>query len=180
MKRVLRYFGIALAAAALAVIVLGGLLNWAGARVNTSGSIPLGLYWRIDAPVVKGAYVMFCPPQLDIFDDAHRRGYIGAGYCPGGVGYLMKKVVGTTDDIVSVAGDGVRVNGRLLPFSIPLNADGRGRPMPRFESDRYVLSEFQLLLMSDINSKSFDARYFGPVQRKQVRDVIVPIMTWGE
>lgn len=26
----------------------------------------------------KGAYVLFCPPQLGVFDDAKERGYIGA------------------------------------------------------------------------------------------------------
>jgi hypothetical protein len=35
----------------------------AGARINTTKSIPVGLYWTSSAPVEKGAYVLFCPPQ---------------------------------------------------------------------------------------------------------------------
>ncbi|MES2264558.1 MAG: conjugative transfer signal peptidase TraF [Pseudomonadota bacterium] len=178
MKSLFRKVSIAIAISALALILLGAFLRWIGARINSSASIPLGLYWKIDAPIEKGAYVMFCPPQVSIFDDARRRGYIGAGFCPGGYGYVMKKVLAATGDLVTVAGDGVRVNGKLLPLSIPLHADGNGRLLPRFQADSYVLSEYQLLLMSDINPKSFDARYFGPVQRMQVREVIKPVLVW--
>lgn len=178
MRNASRRIGTTIITAALVSLALGGVLSWAGARINTSGSIPLGLYWRVDAPVVRGTYVMFCPPQLEVFYEARRRGYIGAGFCPGGSGYLMKRVVGIAGEEVAVTGDGVRVNGRLLPLSALLDTDSLGRSMPRFEADRYVLSDCQLLLMSDVNSNSFDARYFGPVLRKQVRDVIVPVLTW--
>lgn len=161
-----------------ALLVLGVAAHLAGARINSSHSIPRGLYWTSSAPVAPGRYVMFCPPQLGVFEEARRRGYIGAGFCPGGYGYMMKKVVGAGNDAVSVAPDGVRVNGRLLAHSAPLATDGNGRPMARFQADRYILSEFQLLLMADANPRSFDARYFGPVQRMQVRTVIVPVLTW--
>lgn len=179
MNRLSKKVGIAIAVTGLAVIVQGVFLHLAGARINATSSIPLGLYWRADAPIQKGAYVMFCPPQVGVFDEAMRRGYIGAGFCPGGYGYVMKKVLAATDDAIVIADDGVRVNGRLLPLSAPLRADASGRPMPRFQSASYVLSEFQLLLMSDINPASFDGRYFGPVQRNQIREVIKPVFTWG-
>ncbi|MES2568793.1 MAG: conjugal transfer protein TraF, partial [Verrucomicrobiota bacterium] len=35
----------------------------AGARINTSKSIPVGLYWTSNSPVEKGAYVLLCPPE---------------------------------------------------------------------------------------------------------------------
>lgn len=178
MKRLLKRAAIGTAIGGGALLLLGMACHAAGARVNTSGSIPLGLYWTRDAPVEKGAYVLFCPPQLGVFEEARRRGYIGAGFCPGGYGYLMKKVLGATSDAISIADDGVRVNGVLLPFSAPLKADGGGRPMPHYRADSYTLSEHQVLLMSDANPKSFDARYFGPVQRDHIKSVILPVMTW--
>ena len=164
--------------AGVAALVSGALLYVAGARINTSRSIPLGLYWTVHAPVESGAYVMFCPPELGVFDEAKRRGYIAGGFCPGGYGYLMKKILAAKDDVVAVSQDGVRVNGHLLLFSVPLAADSLGRPLPRFQDNTYTLSEYQLLLMSDVNPRSFDGRYFGPIQRSQVRSVIVPILTW--
>ena len=74
------------------------------------------------------SYVIFCPPKRDVFDVAKERGYIGAGFCPGGYGYMMKRVFAAKDDVVVVADDGVRVNGELLPFSAPLKSDKAGRP----------------------------------------------------
>ena len=81
-----------------AVVGVAGLMlaagAWAaGARINTTRSIPVGLYWTSSAAVEKGAYVLFCPPKLGVFDDAKGRGYIGAGFCEGGYGYLMKRVL---------------------------------------------------------------------------------------
>lgn len=180
MKGLVRKIGIGVAICALALLVQGVFLYLLGARINTTLSVPVGLYWRVSEPVEKGAYVMFCPPPLEIFDQAKRRGYLGAGFCPGGYGYIMKQVAGATDDRVEVGSDGVRVNGLLLAMSAPLRADAGGRTMPRFQADSYVLSEHQLLLMGDSNPRSFDARYFGPVQRGQVKDVVAPVFTWGK
>ena len=141
MSRILKRIaaGVVIAGVAALLLAAGGYA--AGARVNTTKSIPVGLYWTSSAPVEKGAYVLFCPPQLGVFDDAKERGYIGAGFCQGGYGYMMKRVLAAKDDTVLVADDGVRVNGELLPFSAPRTADAAGRPMPRFQSDRYTLGK---------------------------------------
>ena len=179
MKPVMRKLGIGAAITVTALMLQGIFLYLIGARINTTLSIPVGLYWRVSQPVDKGAYVMFCPPQVQVFEQAMERGYIGAGMCPGGFGYMMKRVLGATNDRVDVGADGVRVNGTLLERSMPLLVDGGARPMPRFQADSYVLSEYQLLLMGDLSEQSFDGRYFGPVQRRQVKEVIVPVMTWN-
>jgi conjugative transfer signal peptidase TraF len=172
-----RYLVRSLAAIAslLGVVALLGL---AGARVNTSRSVALGLYWTSDRPAQKGEYVLLCPPQVGVMEEARRRGYLVAGFCPGGYGYMMKRILAAKGDAVAVGADGVRVNGRLLPFSAPLAADLAGRSMPRFQADRYVLGASEVLLMSDVSRSSFDGRYFGPVGRAQIRTVIVPVLTW--
>jgi conjugative transfer signal peptidase TraF len=147
-------------------------------RINTTKSIPVGFYWMTSELVKKGSYVIFCPPETELFDTAKERGYIGAGFCPGGYGYMMKRVVAITDDAVVIAGDGVHVNGELLPLSVPRAADRAGRLIPRNETNWYTLGASELLLMSDISGTSFDGRYFGPIHRKQVQGVIRPILTW--
>ena len=153
------------------------ILAWSG-RINTTKSIPVGFYWMTSDPVKKGSYVIFCPPETKLFDTAKERGYIGAGFCPGGYGYMMKRVAAVTDDEVAISADGVHVNGKLLPFSVPRAADKAGRPIPRNEIKRYTLGASELLLMSDVSGTSFDGRYFGPIDRKQVQSVIRPILTW--
>lgn len=160
-------------------ILLFGLACYAvGARVNTSWSIPLGLYWASNKPVEKGDYVMFCPPPRAEFDTAKARGYIPGGFCPGDYGYMMKRVLAAKADAVTVADEGVRVNGKLLPFSTVLKADKGGRLLPRYQPSSYTLNEYQVLLMSDDNPISFDGRYFGPINRSQIKSVIFPVYTW--
>ena len=160
------------------LLCFGSLCYLAGARINTSPSIALGLYWVSCKPAEKGDYVMFCPPRSELFDTARERGYIGTGFCPGGYGYIMKRVLAAKNDVVTVAKDGVRVNGNLLPFSAVLEADQGGRPLPRYRSDGYTLNEGQVLLMTDVHSFSFDSRYFGPIDRSQIKSVISPVFTW--
>lgn len=168
----------AVAIAGLVVMALAAGGYAAGARINTTKSIPVGLYWTSGATVGKGAYVMFCPPRVGVFNEAKERGYIGAGFCPGSYGYMMKRVLAAKDDTVQFADDGVRVNGALLPLSAIRKADQAGRPLPRFQHDRYTLGASEVLLMSDVSATSFDGRYFGPVNRSQIVTVIRPVFTW--
>ena len=159
-------------------LALGIGFGVAGARVNTSKSIALGLYWTTAEPVEKGAYVNFCPPKADVFDAAKARGYIGAGFCPGGYGHMMKRVLAAKGDSVSFAADGVRVNGALLPRSAPLPTDAAGRPLPVYRADPRPLGDAEVLLMSDVSDTSFDGRYFGPIARSQIEAAILPVLTW--
>jgi conjugative transfer signal peptidase TraF len=166
------------AIAAASVLALGGLCYGAGARINTTTSIAPGLYWITSAAVEKGGYVMFCPPQQSVFAIAKERGYIEPGFCDGGYGYLMKRVLAAKDDRVTFDADGVRVNGELVPFSKPATVDASGRPLMRYVPAVTVLRADQVLLMSDVSPISFDGRYFGPVERQQIKWAIRPIITW--
>ncbi len=154
------------------------LAHAAGLRLNTTRSIPLGLYLMSNDPIVRGVSVLWCPPERPEFDLAKERGYIGAGFCPGGYGNMMKKVLATHHDVVSVTDDGVRVNGTLIPASQPFEADSLGRPLPRFRVTDHRLGADELLLMSDTTSRSFDARYFGFVHRTHIQSLIHPLWTW--
>ncbi|OQW45419.1 MAG: conjugal transfer protein TraF [Nitrospira sp. HN-bin3] len=154
------------------------LAHQAGLRLNTTRSIPLGLYRMSADPIETGAYVLWCPPDRPEFDLAKERGYIGAGFCPGGYGNMMKKVVASHHDVVSVTDDGIIINGTLMPASQPFETDSIGRPLPRFRVTDHVLAYSEFLLMSDTNSRSFDARYFGPIHRDHIQSLIHPVWTW--
>jgi conjugative transfer signal peptidase TraF len=172
---VFRHVTLGLARGSAAVLALGIVCYAVGVRVNTTRSIPVGLYLTSSAPVNKGAYVLFCPPPSAVFDEARQRRYIAGGSCPGGYGYMMKKVLAVQSDAVDVSDDGVRVNGELLPLSAPLKADKAGRPLVRYQANRYALGNSEVLLMSDVSSTSFDSRYFGPIHVAHIKSVIVPV-----
>lgn len=180
-NRVHRLVGRIAAGLALAgAVVLAGaaLAQVAGVRVNTTRSIPVGLYRVSSAPVIPGVYVLVCPPPTPLFDEARARGYLGAGFCPGGHGYLMKRLVAAQGDEIAVSDAGVSVNGVLLALTAPRATDAGGRPLPRWRTGPYRLGAAEVLLMSEISATSFDARYFGPVSRTQVVTALAPILTW--
>lgn len=149
-----------------------------GVVINTTASLPLGLYRTIKAPVARGVYVKFCPPPSALFDEAARRGYLHAGFCPGGYMPLLKQVLAVPGDRVKVAPEGVCINGERVRLSELMHVDGSGRPMPRYAQDR-VLTASEVMLMSDVSAVSFDGRYFGPIDQRQVEAVIEPLYTWS-
>jgi conjugative transfer signal peptidase TraF len=163
--------------AVFGLIALSLVCYLAGLKINTTKSIPVGIYRLTDAPVGKGEYVIFCPPPTALFDEARERGYIGAGFCPGNYGYMMKRVLATGNDRIVLTDEGLRINGSLLLSSKPLETDKAGRMMSRYSFNHYQLGKSELLLMSDVSATSFDGRYFGPVEIGQVRGVIRPILT---
>ncbi|EJA8139881.1 conjugative transfer signal peptidase TraF [Escherichia coli] len=177
MKKVTRYAAIGVLSASLISGVVCGLGYAAGLRINTTKSIPVGLYKISSHPAKTGEYVIFCPPQKPIFDEAQERGYIGSGFCPGGYGEMMKKILAAKGDEVAFRRDGVYVNGQLLPYSKPLSVDPGGRPLP-IRNEVYTLSKSELLLMTDRSASSFDGRYFGPVTASQIISTVSPIITW--
>jgi conjugative transfer signal peptidase TraF len=149
-----------------------------GIRINTTGSYPRGIYWMTNAPIAKGALVIFCPTDTATFHQAKERGYINAGFCPGGTGYIIKKILAAANDRVEMSAAGVAVNGVLLPNSKPMNTDLEGRALSPVRSDIKSLDERSVLLMSDYSSKSFDARYFGLVDKAQIISMVRPVWTW--
>ena len=164
--------------ASAAAFALSALAGAGGARINTTSSYPPGLYWITGAPARPGALVIACPPPVATVAAGLRRGYLGAGFCPGGYGYVIKKMLAMPGDRVAVTGQGVRVNGALVPNSAPRQADTEGRPLPGRET-AYTLGPAQVLLLSDYSPGSFDGRYFGPVAQSAIKGVLRPVFTVG-
>lgn len=162
---------------ALLFISLAVVLYVSGFRINTTKSIPLGVYITLNSEPKVGDYVIICPPKTSVFKEAKKRGYLEAGFCPGELSYMMKKILAAKKDQVEISIKGVLINGRFLPGSEPFLKDGSNRPMP-IPNINVSLAENDVLLMGDRSSKSFDARYFGIVNKAQIKNVIKPVFTW--
>lgn len=177
MKKVTRYAAIGVITASAFTALVCGLGYTAGLRINTTKSIPVGLYKLSSKSPEKGDYVIFCPPEKEIFSMAQKRGYIGSGFCPGGYGEMMKRILAAKGDEVAFRDDGVYVNGQPLPYSKPLHVDPGGRELPAIR-EVYTLSKSELLLMTDSSPSSFDGRYFGAVTTSQVISAVTPVFIW--
>lgn len=146
-----------------------------GFRINTSDSIPRGLYRLMTEDRLKNHYILFCPDKRDAFQTAYERGYLGFGFCPGGTGYLMKKVVAVSGDRVSSTKEGVYVNGRLQDFSKPKSKDALFRLLPQWRISNYRLKEGEMLVMTDQSEWSFDGRYYGLIRQSQIKGLLMPV-----
>jgi conjugative transfer signal peptidase TraF len=159
----------------ICLIALGALFHAMGFRINLTESIPIGLYRITSAESLKNAYVIFCPDDRKSFRLAKNRGYIDHGLNCGGYGYLMKKVVAVSGDILSVTPEGVLVNQMLLPFSKPKLKDGINRTLPQWRTLDYPLKENEVMTLTSQSEWSFDGRYYGLVHTRQIKGMITPI-----
>jgi conjugative transfer signal peptidase TraF len=144
-----------------------------GARINTSYSLPLGIYIRTDDSHAQ--LVEFCPVQ-PFAAESSERGYRTRGSaCPDGAVPLLKPVVAVAGDVVVLAADGIRVNGKLLPKTAPLLRDGAGRSLHPWPFGSYLVEEGTVWVASTYNRGSYDSRYMGPIRSGQIRAGLRPL-----
>ncbi|MBX9636178.1 MAG: conjugative transfer signal peptidase TraF [Nitrosomonas sp.] len=179
MKKTIKILIVLILTMSASLFVLSISARISGIYINTTPSLPVGFYKVVDEPIVNGAYVAFCPPQIEVFDMAKDRSYINPGDCPGGYGLLLKRVFALSGDTVSIDQAGIFVNSEQLPNSAQLTADAEGHALPQYHLDQRVLDDSEYLLLSDVNPQSFDARYFGLISRDQIKQVVRPIFTWS-
>ena len=160
----------------LGLLAAGG---FAGLRLNLTGSLPVGLYLVSVAAPIRGGIVLTClSPEVAAF--ATERGYVRrGGRCPGRVLPVGKPIVAVAGDTVTVTPTGLLVNGRPVPNSQPLAADRQGRPLPRLAAGWYVVRPGALWVVSSYSRFSFDSRYFGAVETRQVRASVRRLWTAG-
>jgi len=161
---------ILLRAAAFSALTVG-IVFWGagrlGIRINTSPSLPVGLYQVASGP--DATLVEFCPPE-PFASMANARGYRQSGTCPDGGAPLMKPIVARAGDVVSVSKRGVAVSGRGLLNSVPLTRDTAGRPLTPWPYGTYAVQPGTVWVVSDYHTRSFDSRYFGPISESLIRN----------
>lgn len=162
--------------APIAFVSLGYAAYLAGLRVNTTNSMPEGLWWvgSIDpASLHRGQVVTFCLPDT-AGEFASVRGYIGAGDCPGNRELLLKPVAALPGDAVALGPDGVSINGRTIPESQVQTTDSAGRSVPHAASG--VVEPGTVWVLAVHAPLSFDSRYFGAVPIANLRGTAFPLL----
>lgn len=166
----------------IAVLALAVISYACGARINRTNSLPKGIYWRVKKTPERGDIVAFWPDGSEPFCLARARGYIIPGVYnqADGVGYglMLKKLMGLPGDTISITDAGVIVNGELLANTKPLSHDNIGDPLPVVRIDNYLLADNEVLFISDHLPRSYDARYFGVQDLRQIVEVVVPLYLW--
>jgi conjugative transfer signal peptidase TraF len=147
--------------------------GFTGVRVNTSSSLPLGLYVRTNQSTA--GLIEFCPSEPYASLSRHR-GYRVRGFtCPDRAVPLLKPVVARAGDVVKVSPAGIPVNGRLLPNSAPLPRDAAHRPLQAWPSGTYRVRPGTVWVASTYSRGSYDSRYIGPVEERSIRGRLRPL-----
>jgi conjugative transfer signal peptidase TraF len=152
------------------------IFGFVGLRINTSPSLPIGIYIKTSDPTAD--LVEFCPAE-PYAHFAIVRGYRDAGNCDDGGAPFLKPVIAQSGDLVEVSPGGISVNGKLIRNTAPISADSKGRPLVAWPAGRSVVPTDSIWVASSFHPKSFDSRYFGPVPASTIRDYLRPIITFG-
>jgi type IV secretory pathway protease TraF len=81
-------------------------------------------------------------------------------------------------DVVELEPGWVAINGVKFPNSKTAARDSAGRQLAHVASGARGVGEGEVWLFGFNNRRSWDARYFGPVQLANVRGVLRPVVTW--
>jgi conjugative transfer signal peptidase TraF len=159
------------------VIVSAGtfqLCGLLGIRINTSPSLPVGLY--LVTTEGNANLVEFCPAE-PLAAVSLVRGYRSPGACQDGGAPLLKPVVARCGDVVELSARGICVNGRLLANTVPLGEDTKGRPLKSWPFGHFEVAPGTVWVASSYDSRSFDSRYFGPVSIVAIRNRLKVLLT---
>lgn len=150
---------------------------WSGVRLNTTPSMPVGLWMVTARSMSRDAFVIACLSGPEA-TEAEDRGYLGLGSCPGRVEPVVKPVAAVAGDVVTVTPKGISVNGLALSGPAPLAKDGSGRLLQAVPAGTYRVAPGTVWLLSGHDPRSFDSRYFGPVPIAAIRAGVKPLVTF--
>ena len=167
---------ITLGASAVCLAFAFGLMSALGIRINTSYSLPMGIYARTSDGHTN--LIEFCP-EGHAAAESSERGYRTTGVCPDGAAPLLKPIVARSGDTVEMSARGISVNGRLLPQTAPIPKDRYGRPLQAWPTGRYAVPEGFVWVASSYNRGSYDSRYIGPIPTRLIRSRLKPLWTFS-
>jgi conjugative transfer signal peptidase TraF len=162
----------------LTLTLLFTLIYQLGYRVNLSESYPRGIYKTIPKKTIEyGDFVMFCPKNSPLMQEALKRNYVLNGTCDGGYYPLLKKVVALEGDKVEIK-EYVYINGKKQKKSKLYKKDPKGNLLPRSEENNITIAKDYMFLLSDYHALSFDSRYIGAVNKNSMISQMKSVYLW--
>ncbi|RYZ90575.1 MAG: conjugative transfer signal peptidase TraF [Proteobacteria bacterium] len=143
--------------------------------LNRTKSLP-NIVWVKTGPIrgdVRNKYVLFCSGNNRILNLHSSKLLIGPGSCAGRTASLMKQIVAVPGDVVEVS-DLVKVNGLVVANS---HIDKTLAEKLQTARGIFIVQENTFWMMSTYTDQSFDSRYFGAIEAKEVVSLIEPFST---
>ena len=163
-------------AAFYATVIATGLVVASAADIwplrlvyNASASVPIGFYTVRDAGELAAGDLVIARPPLRAERLLVDRQYLG-------IGVPLVKQIGAIPGS-TVCRDADRITIDATPAAVARDADGLGRPLPRWNGCRKLGPGEVFLLNSEVPG-SFDGRYFGPSSARDIVGKATPLWTW--
>ncbi len=149
----------------IVILALLYLLYFYGYRINTSPSIPRGIYkLEITRQLKQGDLVEICLSD-DLAQYAFDRGYISKGSCSNGYAPLIKEILAIPNDYVVINKKGIKVNNVFYNLKSQ-KLDNKNRIL----TPQTINQKIDGYLLVGTNSKdSWDSRYFGVIKSKDIK-----------
>ena len=163
---------------ALLIIFVGSLLSALMCSeyliLNTTASVPRGLWLKLDCPPKKGDFALV---PIEAFSSTE---WVPLEYFRKNIWNenkpFLKKVAGLSGDLIEHGDNGlIKINGVPFPNSAPLSHDRGGRFLLAFPLP-VTLKNDEVWLMSD-SPFGFDSRYLGTARILQCHKA-VPLLTF--
>jgi len=147
----------------LVAVTLAQLLPDRFLVLNLSPSVACRLYVLVDAE-----------PAIDDLVEFRPKDSFGSDYlCPQGT--ILKPIAAGPGDHIDTTGESLFINAeRVAPI---FTRDSEGHPLPVWRVNR-VLESDEFFVLSTRVWNSLDSRYLGPIRRKQILAVRVPLSDW--
>jgi conjugative transfer signal peptidase TraF len=134
-------------------------------RPNFTDSAPIGLWIKKPIQSIKkGSIVAFCPPAPDVHSTP--------GDCP--APFIKPAAALPGDTVRLLNGYPATVNGAELPNTAAHPS------MTAWPDGEYIVKAGEVWVFSSYNPKSFDSRYFGPIELSSIQGEAVPLLVYGD
>lgn len=139
-------------------------------------SMPRGLYRTTSGEVERGGIALIhLPYKWSQF--GLERGYLHPSFSGESERRAIKRVVAIEGDEVSIAAEGIVVNGELLPYTQQQTVDSQGRAMPELNLKKVLLEKGEYVVISHQQENGFDSRYYGVIEQVNIHGKVMKIIT---
>ena len=146
------------------VLALAAIARFSGVIINTSSSMPVGLYIKHNGSIQRNDIVLVCLP-IPYREIALKRKYLEHGGICNGIDPVIKQVLAIPGDYVVLTNKFIEVNHKRYNY-ITKQRDRVGRLLISYPRSKFYTNGYWVFGTN--NPNSWDSRYWGPINKKQI------------
>lgn len=160
----------------ISFFLISSAAKFFGVIINTSSSMPIGIYIKKFSAIQRGDIVAVCLDAASTRLGLQQR-YLKAGFHCQGSRPLIKKIIAVPDDQITLTDDYLAVNHQFY-FYPTFYRDSRGKALLVFPRGNYQSTK-NYWLLGTLDPHSWDSRYWGPVFRENIIENLHPWLIWN-